>query len=105
MRGAIDIFTQRHAKVVHFELPWGGDNERICVQAPLLEMRLIKSSNGKETRRPVIRTALSLGRRRFTIDATLVDRSQMEFRVLIGRNALAQVALVDPAAKFLLGDS
>jgi hypothetical protein len=39
------------------------------------------------------------------IELSLVDRGRMIFRLLIGRRALANHFLVDPARRFLLGRS
>lgn len=69
--------------------------------APLLETRLVRSSNGESQERPVILTELTLGDRRWPIEITLTARSQMGFRMLLGRTALKRHALVDPGRSFV----
>ncbi len=69
--------------------------------APLLEMRRVRSSNGESQERPVILTELTLGDRRWPIEITLTARSQMGFRMLLGRTALKGHALVDPGRSFV----
>jgi len=73
------------------------------VEAPLLEVRKIRSSNGQQEERPVIETTLDLGGERWTIELTLARRDLMGFRMLIGRQGLREHALVDPGRSFVTG--
>lgn len=75
----------------------------IFCRAPIADRRLVRSSNGQEQLRPVIRTRLRLGVRSWLIDLTLTNRDAMGFRMLIGRDALRRRFLVDPGASYLLG--
>lgn len=70
---------------------------------PLLDMRDIKSSNGKTESRPVILTPLTVAGMTYDIEVTLTNRSQMGFPMLLGREALAKRFLVDVSKSFLLG--
>ncbi|MEE2825376.1 MAG: RimK/LysX family protein, partial [Planctomycetota bacterium] len=76
------------------------DELLVHVEAPLLEYRQIRSSTGHKTNRPVIRTAIRLAGQRFDIDLTLVDRSEMGFRMLLGRDALRGRFVVDPSRSY-----
>ena len=50
----------------------------------------------------MIRTALSLDRRRWPIEVTLADRTEMGFDVILGRTAIRRRGLVvDPGRSFL----
>lgn len=73
------------------------------VEARLLEYRHVRSSNGAISRRPVILTSLELLQHRWEIELTLVNRDQMGFRMLIGRQAMRQRLLVDPSHSYLSG--
>ena len=73
------------------------------VTAPLVDERMVKPSTGKASLRPVIRTPLVLGRRRWPIEITLVNRDVMGFRMLLGRRALRRRVLIDPSRSFLVG--
>jgi hypothetical protein len=75
----------------------------ITAEAPLLEHRWIRSSTGHRTWRPVIRTTVSLMDRRWDIDLTLVNRDEMGFRMLLGREAIRRRFVVDPGRSFFAG--
>ena len=79
------------------------DQKQITCEAPVLEFREVRSSNGKVQRRAVIRTSLKLLGQVYPVDLTLADRSKMGFRMLVGREALRGRFLVDSAASFLCG--
>lgn len=72
-------------------------------EAPLVDRRVVKSSNGEMQERFVIATRLSLAGRRWTIELTLADRTAMELPMLIGREALSGRVLVDSGASYLWG--
>lgn len=72
-------------------------------EAPLVDERWVRSSSGKRTLRPVIRTRMRLGSRSWKIELTLVRRDVMGFRMLLGRQALRRRALVHPGKSFLAG--
>lgn len=72
------------------------------VEMELLEKRTVRSSIGTETIRPVVRTLLKIGPYQYPIEMTLVNRDIMGFRMLIGREALKGLFLVDPQKSFLL---
>lgn len=90
---------------VRFSLhPRQKDDEHVVVaEAPLLEERDVRSSNGEMERRPVVETTLQIGGRRHAIELTLTKRDQMGFRMLVGRTAMAGHVVVDPGGSYLLG--
>jgi len=65
------------------------------IRAPLIEMRRVKSSNGIEMKRPVVRLRLSVGGKEFLTEVTLVNREKMDYRMLLGRQAIKGRFLVD----------
>jgi hypothetical protein len=77
-------------------------NEIEHVQARLLRMSEVRSTNGGSAARPVVRTRLCLGPLEREMELGLVDRSSMNYPMLLGRSALAGVCVVDPSASFLL---
>ena len=78
----------------------GAEEPFVQVEATLLEYREIRSSTGHKTNRPVIRTPIRVAGRLFEIDLTLDDRSEMGFRMLLGREALRGRFTVDPARSY-----
>jgi hypothetical protein len=63
----------------------------------------VRSSNGQQEWRYVIRTRLLLGGLDFPIELTLTDRSNMRHPMLLGRRAMRRL-LVAPGAAFLHGE-
>lgn len=82
--------------------PFQDSNEVRECESPLLDRRVVSDSGGHREERPVIRTLLALGERRWPIEVTLTDRETMKFRMLLGRTAMENL-VVHPGASFLLG--
>lgn len=101
----IEEFHRDGQDFVRFDVQPRQRSERrqVVCEAPVLEFRQIRSSNGKVQRRPVIRTTLALLDQQFSVDLTLTDRSKMGFRMLVGREALRSRFVVDAAGSFLGG--
>jgi len=74
------------------------------IETRITEWRHVRSSNGKSTKRPVVDAHIRCGTRVWNIELTLVDRSQMGFRMLLGRQALRRRFVVDPSHSFLAGE-
>ena len=60
----------------------------VTCEAPLHDIRKIKSSNGSSEERYVIATPVQLGSENWTIEITLTDRSDMSYLMLFGREAI-----------------
>jgi len=75
----------------------------VTAEATVIGRRSIKSSVGHVTVRPVIRTDIILLNRKWEIEITLVNRDQMGFRMLLGRQAIRGLYTVDPGRSFLAG--
>lgn len=75
-------------------------SETVCCEADLLERRWVTTSGGHRSYRPVIRTEVELAGRRWSIELSLTARDAMGFRMLLGRQALRGVFLIDPGRSF-----
>ena len=91
--------------IVHFKLsPLRGQPSKVlAVEAPLIDKRIVKDSHGRKSLRPVIAIAIELGGVRWDIEVTLIDRSDMAFRMLLGRQAVRARFLINPGRSYLLG--
>jgi hypothetical protein len=103
--------------VASYELTERADGTEVClrivprrrrtgqvriVRAPVVGMTTVRSSNGQSQCRPVIEPLVRLGPVSRRIRLTVTDRSQMRCRMLLGRQALAGVFIVDVSGKDLL---
>ena len=79
-----------------------GKIKRVNCKAPLLMTKKIKSSTGHAEVRPVILTQIKMGDQVFETPITLTDRSEMGFKMLIGRKTLKSKFIVDCAKSFQL---
>jgi ribosomal protein S6--L-glutamate ligase len=89
---------------VRFKIRPAPRRSHICVEcaAPVLDNRSITSSNGIPEQRYIILTELTVSGRTWPIEVSLSDRRDMNYRMLLGRQALqAGDALIDPGASFL----
>ena len=68
----------------------------INCSAAITDRREVTSSNGDTEYRYVIRTPVALGARRWPIEITLSDRGAMTYRMLLGRQALAEDMVILP---------
>lgn len=76
----------------------------ISCEAPLHDVRAVKSSNGQSEERFVIRTPISLGRHSWPIEITLTNRADMSYMMLLGREGMGARVLVDPSQRYVLTD-
>lgn len=75
--------------------------QRKWVTAEIVREAVVKSSNGKRETRYVVATTLELGGHCRSTEFTLVRRSNMLCRMLIGRSALQKSYLVDATRAYL----
>jgi ribosomal protein S6--L-glutamate ligase len=80
-------------------IPRRDDVEIICT-ARVKDRREVTSSNGERENRFVIETPVRIGEREWPIEITLTNRNAMAYRMLIGRQAITDDILVDPASSF-----
>ncbi|WP_157156411.1 MULTISPECIES: RimK/LysX family protein [unclassified Diaminobutyricimonas] len=84
--------------------PWqNSDQDAVLVDAPVHDRRLVRSSSGHAEERIVVLMDVAILGRTVRAEVTLSNRDSMGFRMLIGREALRQQFLVDPARSFIGG--
>ncbi len=96
----IKSFSKKGEDWVKFEVNPLQENRSISIkcESKIIAKRMVKSSLGISEERFVIKTALTLGEDTFDIELTLANRDSMEFRMLLGREALARRYVVDAAS-------
>ncbi len=72
-------------------------------EALLCSVRKVRPTSGKSEYRYTVRTPIIIGHSRWMVDVTLTDRHRMRYRMLLGRKAMENHALVYPARTFLQG--
>ena len=84
--------------------PWqDSEQDAVLTECAIHDRRVVRSSSGHTEERIVVLLDLVLGGRPVRAETTLTNRDQMGFRMLVGREALRQGFLVDPARSFLGG--
>jgi hypothetical protein len=76
---------------------------RVRVEAPVERRGRVRASNGRIETRVFVSAKLLLGGVTRRVEIGLVDRSDMLYRMLLGRSALAGSFIVDPARHYVLG--
>ena len=102
---SIALIKKRGKPFVEFivpALPKKYKIEQYCC-VPFYDLRTIISSNGEKETRYVIMTEFEIAGRVIDIELTLTDRSELQFPMLLGREALQQFAFIDPSAKYRQG--
>ncbi|MBQ0736155.1 30S ribosomal protein S6--L-glutamate ligase [Aquimarina celericrescens] len=102
----IKIFLKGTAEWVRFEVNPIQDNRSIMItcESKIHDKRIVKSSSGISEQRIVIKTPVTIGNTTFEIELTLANRDAMEFRMLLGREALLDRYMVNPSATYLERD-
>jgi len=103
----INFFKKNGRDWVRFtlSLPKGKANRSIKVQVerPVLRYAAIKEHNTHNQRRAVISLPITLGGKNYQTEFSLADRSKFLNPILLGRDFLEDVAIIDPDRRFLLG--
>lgn len=76
-------------------------NKKTKCSAKMIDIKRFKSSNGEKERRYIISTLAVMGDLKWTIRLSLTDRSSMNHLMLLGRQAMKGVMLVDPEFSYL----
>tara|TARA_R110002051_G_scaffold260554_1_gene320347 strand:- start:6918 stop:8168 length:1251 start_codon:yes stop_codon:yes gene_type:complete len=100
------VFVKGAQEWVKFEVNPLQDNRSIAIdcEAKLVDRRTVKSSSGISEERFVIKAPVTLGNETYEIELTLASRDTMEFRMLLGREALNNRYIVNPAQNYIVQD-
>ena len=96
----IEIFERDGRRWVRFEILHPESGEPLSMERRLKRMvSILQASTAEPERRPVIKLDLTIGHVSQTAEFTLSDRSHLDYQVLIGRNILQDVMVVDVSKK------
>lgn len=96
-------YTEHGADWVKFEIHPLQHNDNIIIAciAPLVDERIVMNSGGHREKRFVIETLLNINGLSWPIEMTLTNRDSMQFRMLLGRDALKDHTIIEPAQMLL----
>ena len=97
----IDHFTKDGHEWVRFTLVGSEDKKPLVVERPLVRTAYIKERGARSSKRDVVKLSLCKNGRDYETEFTLVDRSNFNYPLLLGRSFLQDVALIDAAETFL----
>ena len=85
---------------ISFDLPLPGTKDVMQVETPILrKVRIRQASADEIDLRPVVELTMRLGNHLEKVEFTLADRSKMNHPLLLGREFLKDIAVVDIARK------
>lgn len=100
----ITVFERDGQRWVSFSLAHEGVVEELTVETPLVRYVRIRQASADDTdRRPVVALTMHIGKLSEKTEFTLTDRSQMAYPVLLGREFLKDIAVVDIARQNVQG--
>jgi ribosomal protein S6--L-glutamate ligase len=99
----IKKFKKGKESWVSFDVNPIQDNLSIVVhcESKIVDVRIVKSSSGITDKRFVIMEKVQIGNNSFEIELTLANRDGMDFRMLLGREAMKDRFIVDPSKHYL----
>ena len=102
---ALKTFERDGRQYVHFKVhPIQRETTKtIVAEAEILEYRQVRSSSGHRATRPVILTDVEILGQTWAIEVTLVNRDEMGFRMLLGREAVRGRWLIDSGRSYYGG--
>ena len=74
--------------------------EEATIERKIIREATIKQKNRDSEKRPVIMLGICLGRKYREVEVNLVDRSEFNYQLLIGRSFLIGHLIVDPELKY-----
>jgi hypothetical protein len=78
------------------------DIETVMIEAPVVREANIKRHYGEKQVRPVIRLQICVGEVLKPVEVNLVDRSGLNYQLLVGRNFLKDTYLVNSGSTYTL---
>lgn len=77
--------------------------EVVECKTKVIDKRIVTDSGGHREKRYVVKTLVKLGVQEWMAELTLTDRENMLFRMLLGREAIKNKFIVNPARSYIIG--
>jgi hypothetical protein len=98
----IEVFERDGRRWVRFEILHPVSGEPLPMERRLKRMvSIVQATSPEAERRPVIKLGITIGHISQTAEFTLSDRSHLDYQVLVGRNILQDVMVVDVSRKHI----
>jgi hypothetical protein len=97
----VEHFRKQESDWVRFDLYDKDANKKITVEKPLARTAFIKERKLGASQRDVVMMRLCKNGKEYDTEMTLVDRSNFNYPLLLGRSFLKGVAYVDSGSTFL----
>jgi hypothetical protein len=100
---SVEPFVKNGVQCVRFKMhpkQYRTDLEVTC-ESEIKDQRVVTDSGGHREVRYVIETPLRILNEEWPIEITLTSRDDMRFRMLLGRTALRQGAVINPTRSYL----
>ena len=99
-------FNRNHETWVRFKVNPMQDNLSLTLDCvtKVIDVRKVKNSSGVAQKRFLILVPIRMGKQTFEIELTLSKRDNMEYRMLLGREAMQKRYMVNPDLSFCLGN-
>lgn len=97
----VERFTRGNESWVRFSLR-NEAHQSAVIELPVHRIARIRRHGGRVEEREVVMLGICLGPVYRTVEVNIVDRSGLDYPMLIGRSFLDGVFLVDPSERFLL---
>lgn len=95
------IFNRAGKQWVRFSLTNRNDRT-LTLERPIVRVATIKRHFSRNQQRPVVELDICVGSIRKMVEVNLVDRTGLDYQLLIGRNFLSGVLLADSGNTYLL---
>lgn len=97
----VDFFDRDGKRWARFRVT-NRDIESVMIEAPVVRESKIRRHYGDSQKRSVILLDICIGNVRKTKEVNLVDRTGLEYQLLIGRNYLKDALLIDSGSTYTL---
>ena len=100
----VEVFKKNGADWVRFHFPFGqkeGYQHGFDIERPLIRQSRVKDHDSPSTMRHIIELDVCVSGKTDTMQFSLADRSNFNYPMIIGRQALAGRYIIDPGRTFM----